>query len=336
MWKFGTLLLLTLTLWPNAVTAQGSCYPEPNENNLDTNPPSALEVEEDLPYCRTKVGLGQDINGSPQANRGVFWPYNRRKIQITPVFSTCQDACVGKTNSATMTEALQRAMNEWNTAGDEFCSDIEFQISDEQPTITYTNRYPDPAWGAGGYDGKNVIVWRRNNWVIGGDQGGKFSESTQRNLLAVTNLRYEVSCGEIYDADITFNGEDFQWTTDDSIPTGGKVSQIQPVLLHELGHVLGFNHVESGRSVMYHANNRNETKLQSGEIQGLCDVYPTDRPNLGDCYVHRGRIEDAVSLCSVSDAAHSPLPALPVLLSLLALLARRPSKRHPESDGTVS
>lgn len=56
---------------------------------------------------------------------------------------------------------------------------------------------------------------------------------------------------EIKEADIRINIKDFTYFSKNSKPlTGEKVVQINSLLIHELGHVLGLSHIDSHPSVM--------------------------------------------------------------------------------------
>lgn len=85
-----------------------------------------------------------------------------------------------------------------------------------------------------GQDGANVIYFM-NNW-----------ELDRSNEQARTTVFWAGS--KIFEADLRINGRDFDYFTG-STPVAGKVD-LQSLVLHELGHVLGLAHSESGGSVM--------------------------------------------------------------------------------------
>jgi len=290
--------------------AQGCWDP----NSKAAQPPSDLEKEQNAPYCRTKAGKGLTTDGKKQANIGLYWPYNKRIVTISPVFSSCKTKC-SNASIGEMREALQSAVQQWNTAGDQGCTDIQFVIDTQNATTTYTNRYPDPGWGVKGFDGLNVIVWREKNWAIESSDEG-FTPAEQKNLLALTNIRYVADCGVIFDADISVNAEDYTWSVDGA----GGTKSIQSVLLHELGHVIGFNHVKSDASVMYYSSSRVRNELTEGDVAGLCEVYPIGRPNLEDCYVHPGNLDGKLG-CAVS--TDRPEFSLWLSVAIFSFLLRR-------------
>jgi hypothetical protein len=50
--------------------------------------------------------------------------------------------------------------------------------------------------------------------------------------------------------------------------------KLHRVLAHELGHVLGINHNDNSRSIMYAVNTATSTELSPEDIQSLLEICP--------------------------------------------------------------
>ncbi len=89
-------------------------------------------------------------------------------------------------------------------------------------------------------------------------------------ILAVTNVSYNVSSGEIREADILIN-EQHAYSTS-PLATGG-IYYLGDVLTHELGHLLGLAHSEVQDSTMIYTAFRGQWSLSQEDINGLNGVY---------------------------------------------------------------
>jgi matrixin len=112
-------------------------------------------------------------------------------------------------------------------------------------------------------DGTNVITWLESDWPGAAAGAGAY---TTRYLDSSTPKHW-------IEADISINGVDYTWGTD------GDVHKIdaQGVVLHELGHVLGFSHSVNPQAVMYFRAQGGTTyarTLHDEEIKGACFLYP--------------------------------------------------------------
>lgn len=108
--------------------------------------------------------------------------------------------------------------------------------------------------------------------------------------IALTTTTFSYKTGVIYDADIEFNAspqesaERFLFTTISSPPCEpGEESplcvatDIQNTLTHELGHVVGLDHVERSGSTMEASAPLGETRkriVDTGTAAGFCFTYP--------------------------------------------------------------
>ena len=111
-------------------------------------------------------------------------------------------------------------------------------------------------------DGVNRIMFTQN-WSYG-DNG----------VVALTEQRTTGSVPEQWhDADITVNEQWFTWATDGDLQS----YDVQSVLTHELGHVLGLGHSPVVESTMYFGYSKGLTlgrTLHDDDRLGVCFIYP--------------------------------------------------------------
>lgn len=178
----------------------------------------------------------------------------------------------------------------------------------------------------------NAIVFR---------DGGIWDHDNELgNTLGYTTVSFNVATGEIYGADIELNNTDGQL----GVPTAKGDYDLQSVITHELGHVLGIGHTQDDTALMFPTLPPQEAKHDLGDDDraAICEVYTPDRrakcavvPRGGftsDCSL---RVLDPEPEPEPSCAAASPGASRPpvgaagwVLLGLLwrAARARRPTR----------
>lgn len=158
--------------------------------------------------------------------------------------------------------------------------------------------------------------------------------------IALTTSTFTLSAGHVLDADIEFNaseraGAGFLFTTVDSPPCDGAPSthcvatDLQNTLTHEIGHVVGLDHVANPGSTMEPTAPPGETHkrtLDEGTAAGFCGIYPRNLPPV-QCGepANISRTFQAVNRGSGlgCGAGAGGLLAPAALLSVLALLRRR-------------
>ncbi len=121
-------------------------------------------------------------------------------------------------------QAIQAAMNIWNAQGQATIQKDYFKLGTGSPGS-----------GSPGVDGYSKIYYL-NNW-----------EADRPNEQARTTIYW--TGAKIYEADMRLNGFNFQFYTDNTQPDNAKVN-LQSLVLHELGHVLGMAHDQEATSVM--------------------------------------------------------------------------------------
>jgi Metallo-peptidase family M12 len=277
-------------------------------------------------YVRTRT-----VDG----NNPIFW--TRSCIFMTPSIEG-----TGGLSQDEVLSAIQGSADAWNNVD---CSYILLVVGAPEPGLT------------AGFDQshtpKNVIVFRDETWPYSPVAVGL----TTITYLASTRAS---SDGEIVDTDVEFNGVHFDFSTDGNMTT----HDLQSVLTHELGHVVGLDHTcddgtitptpldHTGTTIpscfpqaqlplvvteatMYNVAVPGETHkrtLEPDDSAGLCGIFPiADNPHVCEPVP---RISNQPT-CNCSARTVTPKDALPWLLVLVCLVGLRLRRRRQRS-GPVS
>lgn len=93
--------------------------------------------------------------------------------------------------------------------------------------------------------------------------------------IAATTYTQVVTTGKLVDADIEVN--DGAWTFSDREPVPTTAFDLESILLHELGHVLGFDHNTDPDSTMFPSENQASTALRRtlapNDVAGVCEAW---------------------------------------------------------------
>ena len=151
----------------------------------------------------------------------------------------------------------------------------------------------------------NIVLFQDNKW----NYTGEF------NTLAKTTVTYDNGTGEIFDADIEINHAFNEYTTGDS----NVIYDLQSVLTHEIGHLFGLDHSDYPLATMtpdYQAGSTELRTLEADDIDGVCAVYPPERPavcsieprgGLGDQCAAEAEDDSGCSLARASSAGTTRL-----------------------------
>jgi MYXO-CTERM domain-containing protein len=109
----------------------------------------------------------------------------------------------------------------------------------------------------------NILFFQDTGWPF------------EHNRLAITTVTFDKKTGEIFDADMVLNSEDFLFGMGELLPE----ANLQSVLTHEAGHFLGLAHSPAGDATMMPSYSPPSTgidqrDLAQDDIDGICAIYP--------------------------------------------------------------
>ncbi|MCC6746702.1 MAG: matrixin family metalloprotease [Deltaproteobacteria bacterium] len=237
------------------------------------------------------------VDGKP--NVFLYWPARRLTYYVHEKGS-------GDVPLRETLGAVKRSFYAWASPS---CTDITFDFGGTTP-LNRTNI----SLGKGEKpDMKNVLVWREERWP----PTGVTDASVTTEMAAITILIYNNDTGELVDADMDLNGYNFFWSsTEDKTKI---TTDIQNVVTHEVGHILGLGHVDDDKATMYTKTPQGETdkrSLEADDVAGVCFVYPF----AGTTPTGKGQQVPSIDVqggCAVGGQA----PPWGMLLALFALLS---------------
>ncbi len=115
----------------------------------------------------------------------------------------------------------------------------------------------------------NIVIFREGVWPY---EGGE-------DALGITRVRFDLedNPGELWDADIEVNAVTEPLSVGD--PTPNEVD-LDSLLTHEVGHLLGFGHTLDVASTMIAGYSTGSVALRTpsaDDLSGMCAAYPPDR-----------------------------------------------------------
>jgi hypothetical protein len=245
--------------------------------------------------------------------------------------------------------AMEAAFDTWRTLAAS-CTDYTFTrgANMSAPRVGYVEASegnPEPV-------NENVILFREASCVdVLPDDAPCYDSKTCGNdhgcwdhgdgIIGLTTSTYSTRTGHVLDADIELNASQpggsggFLFTTVSSPPCEGTPStscvavDLQNTMTHEIGHVMGLDHVLTPGSTMEATAPPGETHkriIDVGSAEGVCTMYPRGLPPT-QCLepVEKGHELTADSRLGCAAAPASLLPA--GLLFAWALRSRRRRSR---------
>ncbi len=115
----------------------------------------------------------------------------------------------------------------------------------------------------------NVITFHDDTWEY----------TNTIDTLALTTVFFDGDTGEIYDANIEINSNQYDFSDGDN---GGSALDLNAVLTHEAGHFLGLSHSDLATATMFGSYNPDMTTLEQDDMNGICQSLPPDRSTSSD------------------------------------------------------
>lgn len=175
-----------------------------------------------------------------------------------------------------------------------------------------------------GGQNSNIILFQDNKWDYKGAD----------NTLAKTTVTFDAETGEIFDADIEINHAYNNFTISDEIVD----YDLESVLTHEVGHLIGLDHTPDYAATMYAGYERGsmeQRSLEPDDVLGACTAYPPERDAVcdprprggfgsacGDAVAEDGPVA-ACSLGAIGGGEGAPQSSVLALAGLALVVAAR-------------
>ena len=200
------------------------------------------------------------------------WSYERSHLQGYPsILSDWYTSCISihldqrgsqRLDLDDFERVAQASLEAWEV---EYCSNLSLELQGwTQDRLIGYDVEPNAV-------NQNVILFQSQSdeWLYDSRVVGLTT------LTMCQNNTTGCQAGTIIDGDIELNEVDFEFTVNDQMI----LVDLQNVLTHEIGHLVGFDHTSDGQSTMYAATPIGEIikrDLSSDDQQGICDVYPLE------------------------------------------------------------
>jgi Matrixin len=207
-------------------------------------------------YCRATTcdpavqACSLDEHGCVKVGVPLRWIGNCLPIDVSPTGSPLRNIGFGEIERATT-----QALDDWASAN----------CGRSQPTFAFkvASLEQPPRAGPGEIDRANIVQFRDEDWPY----------HNLESSLALTTLTFVATTGEIIDADIELNSHSRTFREGSGVGS----YDLNVVLRHEVGHLLGLAHSDEGGSTMLprYVPGHSDTPFLSGDdVSAVCSAYP--------------------------------------------------------------
>lgn len=269
-----------------------------------------------LAYCRattcdpSMTTCGKSAHGCQTKGVPIQWKEGSVELLVDETGS----ASLGISGADTQ-KAVESAFSTWMSADcpggghPSFAANTELKSGLE---VAYSDAGPN----------QNVVVYQDGTWPYEAGAVGK------------TFLAFTLDSGDMVDADVAFNSADFPLAID---PTSTTDIDLEAVLTHELGHVLGLAHSDAPGATMQPETEGFATAelktLEPDDMAGICAIYPPGKKGSAGSANHAtassgsGDMSSESSVGSSCNLSHGPATrsslGAALFAAALALLRRR-------------
>jgi hypothetical protein len=150
-----------------------------------------------------------------------------------------------------------KAFSQWVDADCGNGTHPSIQIADDGPIICSKPEYNKTEGNA------NVVTFHDDTWPY----------TNTADTLALTTVFFDGDTGEIYDANVEINSNEYTFTQ--GSPPGDY--DLNAVLTHEFGHFLGLSHSDVETATMFSSYNTDMATLDPDDETGICLSLPPER-----------------------------------------------------------
>ncbi len=206
------------------------------------------------PKLQPAVGCPVNKQGCETSGVPLFWASDCITVSVQGDAAPTQHI-----DYATAEASVERAFAAWTGA----------ECSGEAPSIRVLVQGPvrcNESQYNSDRGNANIVSFREDEWPYPGGQ----------DALGMTFVNFDPKSGEIWDVDVELNALKETLSVD---PSADEVD-LDSLLTHEAGHVLGLAHTQDKAATMFPGYGRGTTGLRTlgyDDVSGLCAIYPASR-----------------------------------------------------------